>query len=48
MTAKRCYCKEVGREPYIRKQPSLKEGVIVELVCFRCGFWHPLVKDSRS
>lgn len=44
----KCTCRAEGREPRIFKQPSLKPDVIIELVCFGCGMWKPLVKIDYS
>lgn len=43
MTQSECTCKSNGKVPRIFKQPSLKPDVIIELVCFGCGMWKPLV-----
>ena len=53
MSKFKCTCKSDGKEPRIFKQPSLKPDVIIELVCFGCGAWKPLImtdhsKDSKS
>ena len=34
-----CICRQTKRKPMIRRQPSLVDGVIEEIVCFTCGAW---------
>jgi len=48
MIPKKCTCRSEGKTPRIFKQPSLKPDVIIEVVCFGCGFWYPLVKIDYS
>ena len=48
----RCICKHVigekPRRPRIYVQPSLYDGVIMEMVCHTCGAWVPYRMEERS
>lgn len=48
----RCICKTVvnekPRRPRIYVQPSLYDGVIMEMVCRTCGAWFPTMMEEEE
>ncbi len=34
-----CICESIGKKPMIRRQASLYDGYLQEIVCFTCGAW---------
>ena len=48
----RCICKSVvnekPRRPRLRRQASLYQGVIEEIVCHTCGAWYPISMEGEE